>query len=95
MANYKKLRSVTAQIIMARTRSMLKLPTFEKTSVERASVAFLINRAYESLRLQKEKALKDKQLHMGLLKVEEMKMSDEKKIIEAKDRGITFTEDEE
>lgn len=93
--NYKKLRSLTAQIIMARSLSMLKLPTFEKTSVERASVAFLINRSFESLRLQKEKALKDKQLQMGLLTVPDMKMGEEKKLIEAKERGISFSEDEE
>lgn len=76
--NYKKLRSLTAQIMMARAFSMLKLPTFERVSVERASLAFLVNRSFESIRLHKEKVKKERQLQMGILELPGIKMADEK-----------------
>lgn len=76
--NYKKLRSLTAQVMMARAFSMLKLPTFERVSVERASLAFLVNRSFESIRLHKEKVKKERQLQMGILNMPGIKMADER-----------------
>jgi len=90
--NYKKLRSLTAQVMMSRAFSMLKLPTFERATTERASLAFLVNRSFESIRLHKEKVKKEKQLQMGILELPGIKMADEKEKSKTPERKPSNTE---
>ncbi|MEZ4814005.1 MAG: hypothetical protein R3A80_02215 [Bdellovibrionota bacterium] len=98
--NYKKLRSLTAQIIMTRSMAMLNAPYFEQVTVERASLAYLVNRSFESIRERKAKALKAKQLQMGILKLPGIKMADEKEKVKnkneknEKNRLPSFTEED-
>lgn len=77
--NYKKLRSLTAQILLARSMAALKLPSFEIVTIERASLGYLVNKAFANLREREERLLKEKQRNLGILKLPEIKMADEKK----------------
>lgn len=78
MTNYKKLRSLTAQIIMSRAMSALRIPSFEKLTLERASLGYLVNSAFTSMREREEKLLKEHQRNLGILKLPGIKMADEK-----------------
>jgi hypothetical protein len=64
--NFKKLRSATAQIIMTRAMALIKLPSFEKVTLERATLAYLVGRAMKNIQEREEKNQKEKDIRLGL-----------------------------
>lgn len=78
LSNYIKLRSLTAQIITARAFSALRSPSFEKITLERAALAHLTNKSLLQLQERKSRELKEQQIRLGILKLPDIKMADEK-----------------
>jgi hypothetical protein len=82
---------------MSRYMSMTKLPSFEKVTLERASLAYLTGRAFKVINEREAKLLKEKQLRLGLQPLQEIRMKGDKekpKIEEEKIRYPSFIDEE-
>jgi len=75
---YIQIKQATAQIILSRKLSLLNIPSFDKATQEKAALAYLVQKAFQSLNERKQREFEQKQLQLGLKQLAPIKMANDK-----------------